>query len=70
MAIRRESLDELLTRKGADKAKLAEAKTQAERAGISLLGGIARTNAVTDDMLAATLGEMTGLRVLADVDVE
>ncbi len=69
MAIRRESLDDILARKGADKAKLAEARTQAERAGISLLGGIARTNAVADDMLAATLGEMTGLRVLSDVDV-
>jgi general secretion pathway protein E len=70
MGIRRESLDELLLAKGADKAKIADARTQAERAGLSLLGGIVRTQAVDDDMLAATLGEMTGLQVLGEVDAE
>ena len=70
MAIRRQSLDELLLSKGADKAKVEDARTQAERAGLSLLGGIVRTKAVDDDLLAATLGEMTGLQVLGKVEAE
>ena len=70
MGIRRDSLDELLTQAGAEPAKLAEARTQAERAGISLLGGIARTNAVDDAVLAQSLGELTGIAVLEAVDVE
>ena len=70
MGIRRDSLDELLTQAGAEPAKLAEARTQAERAGISLLGGIARTNAVDDAVLAQSLGELTGIAVLEAVEVE
>ena len=70
MGIRRESLDELLTRAGAEPAKLAEARTQAERAGISLLGGITRTNAVDDAMLAKSLGDLTGIEVVGPVAVE
>ena len=70
MGIRRDSLDELLTQAGAEPAKLAEARTQAERAGISLLGGIARTNAVDDAVLAQSLGELTGIAVLDAVEVE
>ena len=70
MGIRRDSLDELLTRAGAEPAKLAEARTQADRAGISLLGGIARTNAVDDALLARSLGELTGIEVLGEVNVE
>ena len=70
MGIRRDSLDELLTRAGAEPAKLAEARTQAERAGISLLGGIARTNAVDDALLAQSIGELTGIEVLGEVSVE
>ena len=70
MGIRRDSLDELLTRAGAEPAKLAEARTQAERVGISLLGGIARTNAVDDALLAQSIGELTGIEVLGEVSVE
>jgi len=75
MGIRRDSLDDLLVRAGADKAKMADARTQAERAGTSLLSGVTRTQAVDDDVLAQTLGTLTGLPVLAhaevdDIDVE
>ncbi|MGB0639899.1 MAG: type II secretion system ATPase GspE [Myxococcota bacterium] len=70
MGIRRESLDTLLLRAGADATKLADARSHAERAGMDLLGGIARTQAVDDAMLAQTLGEMTGLPVLTEVQVE
>lgn len=70
MGIRRESLDTLLLRAGADATKLADARSHAERAGMDLLGGITRTQAVDDAMLAKTLGEMTGLPVLTNVEVE
>jgi general secretion pathway protein E len=70
MGIRRESLDTLLLRAGADATKLADARSHADRAGMDLLGGITRTQAVDDAMLAETLGEMTGLPVLSDLDVE
>jgi hypothetical protein len=70
VGIRRESLNALLVNAGADKSKLADAATAAERAGINLLGGIARTQAVDDGLLAQTLGEMTGLTVIKDVAVD
>ena len=70
MGIRREPLDKLLIRHGADEGKLADARTHADRAGISLLGGVTRTKAVDDGALASVLGELTGLDVLNDVDVE
>ena len=70
MGIRRDSLDDLLIRAGVDRAKLVDAQTQADRSGNSLLGSIARSQTVDDDILAKTLGTMTGLDVLTEVSVE
>jgi len=70
MGIRREPLEQILIRNGADKGKLADAQTHADRAGLNLLGGIARTQAVDDATLAKTMGEITGLEVLTEVAVE
>ena len=70
MGIRRETLDSILVRKGADPGKLQEAKTHADRAGLDLIAGIARTDAVEEGLLAQSLAEITGLSVLEDIDVD
>jgi len=70
MGIRRDNLDDLLIRAGVDRSKLADAQTQAERSGSSLLGSITRAQSVDDNLLAKTMGTMTGLGVLKDVQVD
>ena len=70
MGIRRQTLDEILVRKGADPGRLQEARTHAERAGVDLIAGITRTEAVDDSLLAQTLSEISGLPLIDDIDVE
>ena len=52
MGIRPRFLDKLLTQAGAEPAKLAELEPKPNEQESSLLGGIARTNAVDDAVLA------------------
>ena len=70
MGIRRDTLDEVLARKGADPARLQEARTHAERAGTDLISGITRTEAVDQSILVESLAEMTGLPMLHEIDVD
>jgi general secretion pathway protein E len=70
LAIRRETLDEALARRGADPVKLQEARTHAERAGTDLLAGIARTKAVDETLLVQSLAEITGLPILDKIDLD
>jgi general secretion pathway protein E len=70
LGIRRETLDEALARRGADPAKLQEARDHAERAGTDLLAGIARTKAVDETLLVQSLAEITGLPILDKIDLD
>jgi general secretion pathway protein E len=70
LGIRRETLDEALARRGADPAKLQEARVHAERAGTDLLAGIARTKAVDETLLVQSLAEITGLPILDKIDLD
>ena len=74
MAIRREPLAELLLKRGVDPALIAEARTQSERAGTSLVEGLSRAKdddaAAVGAAVAASLSEQTGLPVLDTIDIE
>jgi len=75
MGIRRESLEDLMLRMGADPAHLADARAQADKAGVPLLDSLARTDGLDGTLLARSLAQTTGLPwretiVLDDIDVE
>ncbi len=70
MGIRRESLDDVLVKKGTDPAHIAEARTHAERSGIDLVQGLARVESVEGDLIAQSLSEITGLPILGDIDID
>ena len=70
MGIRREPLDSILVRKGADPDRLQEARTHAERAGVDYVAGITRTEAVDEGVLAQSLAEATGLPIIEEIDIE
>ncbi|MCK6502853.1 type II secretion system ATPase GspE [Myxococcota bacterium] len=70
MAIRRERLDDILVRQGVDPAVLQAARAQAEKAGVDLVEGLNRTQAVDGKVIARSLAAQTGLPVLDAIDVE
>ncbi len=61
MALRRPVLEDLLTAQGVEPARLKEARRESERAGISLLEGAARVQAVTPMAASKALAAMLGL---------
>ncbi len=70
MGIRRESIDDLLLKKGVAPALLAEAHSQATKAGEDLLTGILRSEVVEDRMLVAALSEATGIPILHEIPID
>ncbi len=70
MAVRREGFDEVLTRAGADPARMREARREAERAGITLVESAQRLQLVAPDKLARALAELLGLPFLGAIELE
>ena len=70
MGIRREPIDHLLLRMGANPADLSEMRAQAEKQGTGILESLSRSEKVDGNLLARGLSESTGLPWLATIDVE
>jgi general secretion pathway protein E len=70
LAIRRQTLDDVLVRKGADPGRLEEAHIHAARAGMDLISSIARTEVVDETVLVQSLSEVSGLPILEEIDVD
>ena len=70
MAIRREHLQDLLVARGVDPARIADAQVQADKAGTSLLEGAVRSKEIDGNSLALSIAELTGLPMLARIDVD
>ena len=70
MGIRREALDAVLVRKGANPERIAEARVAADKAGMDLAEGLSRSEAVDTRTLVRSLAEITGLGMMESVDIE
>ncbi len=70
MAVRREGMEELLLRGGADATRLRDARKESQRGGVSLLEGIQRTQAVPSEQVGRALAEMLGLPFRDAIDPE
>lgn len=70
MAVRREGMEELLLRGGADAGRLRDARKESQRGGVSLLEGIQRTQAVPSEQVGRALAEMLGLPYRESIDHE
>ncbi len=70
MGIRRPALEELIVRKGADPARVSEARVAADRTGTDFSEALARAEGVDGRILARSLGEITGLPTMDAVDVD
>jgi general secretion pathway protein E len=70
MGIRRETIDDLLVKKGVEPTLLAEAQAQASKSGEDVLTGILESGIIEDRMLVAALSEATGIPILHDIPVD
>jgi general secretion pathway protein E len=70
MALRRDGIEELLVRAGADPGRIRDARKESERAGITLIEGIQRTNAVPMATVGRSLAEMLGLPFRDSIDID
>jgi general secretion pathway protein E len=70
MGIRRETIDDLLVKKGVAPSLLAEAHAQATKAGEDVLRGILESGMIDDRMLVTALSEATGIPILHDIPVD
>lgn len=70
MGIRREPLQDVLLRRGADPGRLSEASATAEKMSGDLIDGLARTEGVDNELLVTSLSQVTGLPWLPAVDTE
>jgi general secretion pathway protein E len=70
MGIRRETMDDLLVKKGVAPSLLAEAHAQATKAGDDVLKGILESGVIDDRMLVSALSEATGIPILHEIPVD
>jgi general secretion pathway protein E len=70
MGIRRETIDDLLVKKGVAPSLLAEAQAQATKSGEDVLTGILESGIIDDRMLVAALSEATGIPILHEIPVD
>jgi general secretion pathway protein E len=70
MGIRRESLDDLLVKKGVAPTLLAEAHAQATKDGDDLVTGILKSELIEDRMLVSALSEAAGIPILHEIPVD
>ena len=70
MGIRRERIDDILVRQGVEPAVVEAARVQADKAGVDLVEGLSRNQAVDGKVIARSLGSQTGLPVMDAVDVD
>jgi general secretion pathway protein E len=70
MAIRRDSIDHLLVKKGVAPAIVAEAQAQALKIGGDLLSGILKSEVIEDRHLVSALSETTGIPILHEIPVD
>jgi general secretion pathway protein E len=70
MGIRRETIDDLLVKKGVAPSLLAEAHAQATKAGDDVLKGILESGVIDDRMLVSALSEATGIPILHEIPVD
>ena len=70
MPIRRDGIEELLLRGGADAGKLRDARRESGRSGITLIEGIQRTNAAPMAQVGQSLADMLGLPFRAAIEVD
>ena len=55
MGIRRDPIDRLLVARGIDPGRISEARATAEKAGVDLIEGMARTEGLDGSVLARAL---------------
>ncbi|NOY27624.1 MAG: Flp pilus assembly complex ATPase component, partial [Oligoflexia bacterium] len=70
MGIRREPLQDILLRQGVPQDVLDQAQIQADKAGLDLVEGLARSQDIDEKLLARSLATQTGLPVLDQVDID
>jgi general secretion pathway protein E len=70
MGIRRDPIDRLLVARGIDPGRISEARATAEKAGVDLIEGMARTEGLDGSVLARALADAMGLPFLPTVDID
>ncbi len=70
MGIRREPLQDILIRRGADPGHISEATATAEKGRIGFATGLSRISGVNAEVLVSSLAQITGLPWLTEVRVE
>jgi hypothetical protein len=70
MGIRRDPIDRLLVARGIDPGRISEARATAEKAGVDLIEGMARTEGLDGSVLARALADAVGLPFLPTVDID
>ena len=70
MGIRREPLQDILLRRGADPVRISEASETAEKSHVGIVESLARTEGVDAELLVSSLAQITGLPWLSELDID
>jgi general secretion pathway protein E len=70
MALRRPSVEDLLRRQGAEAGKLKDARRESDRAGVSLIEGAQRVQAVSAESAGRAVAEWLGLPFEATIQID
>ncbi|MDG1481716.1 MAG: type II secretion system ATPase GspE [Myxococcota bacterium] len=70
MGIRREPLQEILIRRGADPGRVTEAIATAEKGRVGFAEGLARIEGVNNEILVSSIAQVTGLPWLPEVKID